>query len=57
MKYQTLFTGENKTNIINLSSAEFIRRVVKVKSVVLLPVIKSFENNPVRILMTNAIIL
>ena len=31
MKYQTMFSGKNKKNIINLSSAEFSYRVVKVK--------------------------
>ena len=32
MKYQNLFSWKNKKNIINLSSAEIIMRVVKVKS-------------------------
>ena len=31
MKYQTLFSGKNKKNITNLSSAEFARRVIMVK--------------------------
>ena len=31
MKCQVLFSGENKKNIINLSSAELDKRVVKVK--------------------------
>ena len=31
MKYQILFTGKNKKNVINLSSAELAQRVVKVK--------------------------
>ena len=31
MKCQILFTGKNKKNIINLSSAEYAQRVVKVK--------------------------
>ena len=31
MKCQILFTGKNKKNIINLSSAENAQRVVKVK--------------------------
>ena len=30
MEYQGLFSGKNKKNIINLSSAEFVHRVVKV---------------------------
>ena len=30
MKWQSLFSGENKKNIINLSSAEFAQREVKV---------------------------
>ena len=29
MKCQILFAGKNKTNIINLFSAEFVQRVVK----------------------------
>ena len=33
MKCQILFSGENKENIINLSSAELTKRVVKFKSV------------------------
>ena len=32
MKCQILFSGKNKKNIINLSSAENAQRVVKVKS-------------------------
>ena len=32
MKYQIPFTGKNKKNIINLSSAENAQRVVKVKT-------------------------
>ena len=35
MKCQILFSGKNKKNIINLSSAENAQRVVKVKAVVL----------------------
>ena len=31
MKYQNLFSGKNKKNITNLSSAELAKRVVKVK--------------------------
>ena len=31
MKCQILFSGKNKKNVINLSSAEFALRVVKVK--------------------------
>ena len=31
MKCQNLFYGKNKKNIINVSSAEFAQRVVKVK--------------------------
>ena len=31
MKYQILFSGENKKNIVSLSSAELAQRVVKVK--------------------------
>ena len=31
MKSQSLFSGKNKKNIINLSSAEFAQSVVKVK--------------------------
>ena len=31
MKYQILFSGKHKKSIINLSSAEFGQRVVKVK--------------------------
>ena len=31
MKCQILFSGKNKKNIINLSSAENVQRVVKVK--------------------------
>ena len=34
MKCQTLFSGKNKKNIINLSSAENAQRVVKVKPIV-----------------------
>ena len=33
MKYQILFYGENKKNIINLSSAELAQRVIKVNEV------------------------
>ena len=29
MKCQSLFSGKNKTNVINLSSAVFVWRVVK----------------------------
>ena len=32
MRCEILFSGKNKKNIINLSSGEFTRRVVKVKS-------------------------
>ena len=32
MKCQILFSGKNKKNIINLSSAENAQRVVKVKA-------------------------
>ena len=31
MKYQSLFSGKNKKDVINLSSAEFAQRVVKIK--------------------------
>ena len=31
MQCQSLFSGKNKKNIINLSSAEFAQRMVKVK--------------------------
>ena len=31
MKCQSLFSGKNKKNIINLLSAEFAQRVIKVK--------------------------
>ena len=31
MKYQILFSGKNKKNIINLSSAKLAQKVVKVK--------------------------
>ena len=31
MKCQILFSGKNKSNIMNLSSAEFAQTVVKVK--------------------------
>ena len=31
MKCQILFSGKNKKNIINLSSAEYVQRVVKIK--------------------------
>ena len=33
MKCQNLFSGKNKKNIINLSSAELAQRVVKVKMI------------------------
>ena len=33
MKCQSLFSGKNEKNIINLSSAEFAKREVKVKLV------------------------
>ena len=32
VKCESLFSGKNKKNIVNLSSAEFARRVVKVKA-------------------------
>ena len=32
MKHQNLFSGKNKKNIINLSSAELAKRVVMVKN-------------------------
>ena len=32
MKCQRLFSRKNKKNVINLSSAEFAKRVVKVKN-------------------------
>ena len=32
MKYQSLFSGKNKKNIISLSTTEFVQRVVKVNS-------------------------
>ena len=35
-RYQILFSGKNKKNIINLSSAELAKRVVKVKSYLLI---------------------
>ena len=31
MKYQSLFSGKNKKNIVNLSSAEFAHGVAKVQ--------------------------
>ena len=31
MKFQILFSGKNKKNIINFSSAELVKRMVKVK--------------------------
>ena len=31
MKCQTLFPGKNKKTVINLSSADFFQRVVKIK--------------------------
>ena len=31
MKYQILYSGENKKNLINLSSAELAQREVKIK--------------------------
>ena len=31
MKWQSLFSGKNKKNIISLMSAKFAKRVVKVK--------------------------
>ena len=31
MKYQTLFTGKNKKNMINVPFAEFAKRVVVVR--------------------------
>ena len=31
MKLQSLFSGKNKINIINLLTAEFVKRVVKIK--------------------------
>ena len=34
MKCQILFSGKNKKNIINLSSAENAQRVVKVKALI-----------------------
>ena len=34
MKFQILFSGKNKKNIIDLSSAELAQRVVKVKTVI-----------------------
>ena len=34
MKFQILFSGKNKKNIIDLSSAELALRVVKVKTVI-----------------------
>ena len=39
MKCQILFSGKNKKNIINLSSAENAQRVVKVKIVLHLHVL------------------
>ena len=33
MKYQTLFYGESKKNIIGLSSAEFTRSMLKVDDI------------------------
>ena len=33
MKYQSLVSGKNKKNIINLSSAELVHRVGKVKKI------------------------
>ena len=31
MEYQTLFSGKNKITLFNLSSAELVQRVVKIK--------------------------
>ena len=36
MRCQILFSGENKENIVNLSSAELVQRVVKVKETVVM---------------------
>ena len=36
MKYQILFSGENKKNIANSSSSEFAQIVVKVKTLYLI---------------------
>ena len=33
MKFQSLFSAKNKINIINLLTAEFIKKVVKIKSI------------------------
>ena len=41
MKCQILFSGDNKKNIDNLSSAELARRVVTVKPVFFFPGTKS----------------
>ena len=41
MKCQILFSGKNKKNIINLSSAENAQRVVKVKAFKISPIIDS----------------
>ena len=35
MKYQNLFSGKNKKNITDLSSAELAKRVVKVKVLII----------------------
>ena len=47
MKCQTLFSGKNKKNIINLSSAENAQRVVKVKSHMIIKILhlSSFHMN------------
>ena len=39
MKWQILFSGKIRKNIINFSSAEFVQRVVKVKQM------KTYTNN------------
>ena len=33
MKYQVLFSGKNKKNIINLSYAELAQKLVKIKTI------------------------
>ena len=45
MECQILFSGKNKKNIINLSSAENAQRVVKVKNILLVYTGVDFDQN------------
>ena len=49
MKCQTLFSGKNKKNIINLSSAENAQRVVKVKVILAFTLWTDSANNKLKI--------